>query len=236
MTTITPTEAVNLVRKNLDEQDPNGSIMYTDENGSSSAYGDNASLDSLIKKFLPEAVNAVHMAAPVQLLEGKEHEFSESDTVEILTEGEDPAGILSIVLGDTSKFLRLVAFQAADSSVVVTDALGEATSEGRKQLNKYIRGRADRPRLVILQGRHSGPEFKYYTLSDASAYESDATEAISQFSYVEEQFYSSEATGYDISRRLRQNIIDCLTAMVMLTFGDQRAEAFNQRANNFSKI
>ena len=224
MMTLTPSDAVALVRKNLDEVEPNGSAMYGDQDG------DNLSLDDIVKKNLPEAINAVQKAAPVSLLEGKEHLFTESDTVTI------DGGVLSFTLASSSKYMRLVAFRAADSDIVVTDTIPEASPEGRKQLNRYIRGRADRPRLVHLQGRHTGPAFKYYSLSDGSAYTSNPSSAIAQFSYVEEQLYSSSATGYPISRRLRQNIIDCLTAMVMETYSDQRSQLFYQKANNFPII
>ena len=224
MTTLTPSDAVSLVRKNLDELDPNGSVMYDPDN----AYGDNASLDDTIKRMLPEAVNAVHLAAPVQLLEGK------SATIAAPSVSDD--GVLSFSLGSGSKYLRLVAFRAADSAVVVTDTIPEASPEGRKQLNKYVRGRYDRPRLVLLQGRHTEPAFKYYTISDLETYSASPETAIALCTYVEEQFYASDATGYDISRRLRQNIIDYLTARVMETFSDPRAQSWYQKANTYSTI
>lgn len=225
MTTLLITDAVELVRKNLDELDPNGSIMFQDENGSAAEHGDNASLDDVVRRSLPEAINDVHLAAPTQLLEGKD------------VSAVDPAiseGVLSFSLPAGSKYLRLVAFRAADSGIVVTDPLPEASPEGRKQLNKYVRGRYDRPRLVLLQGRHTEPAFKYYSMKDG--YDGTAAEAIAQLSIVEEQFYASDATGYLISRRLRQNIIDLLTAKVMETRGDQLAQSYYQKANNFPSI
>ena len=81
MVTLSPSTAIELVRKNLDELDPNGSVMYEDENGSADEYGDNASLDDIIRRNLPEAINAVHLTAPVAMLEGKEHDFTGQDTV-----------------------------------------------------------------------------------------------------------------------------------------------------------
>lgn len=221
MVTLSPSDAVTLVRKNLDELDPNGSVMYDPGN----AHGDNESLDDVIRRMLPEAVNEVHLAAPTQLLEGKTVAASSPAISE---------GVLSFSLGADSKYLRLVAFRAADSGIVVSDPIPEASPEGRKQLNPYIRGRFDRPRLVLLQGRHTGPAFKYYSMSDG--YGGTAADAIAQLSIIEEQFYSADATGYDISRRLRQNIINDLTAKVLETYSDQRAQAFYQKANNFPTI
>lgn len=217
MTTITPADAVTLVRKNLDELDPNGSVMYDTDNN----HGDNASLDETIKRMLPEAINDVHLSAPVQLLEGVTATIEEGAAIE--------DGILSFSLSAESKYIRLVAFRAADSNIVVTDTIPEASPEGRKQLNPYIRGRHDRPRLVILQGKQTGPHFKYYTISQ----DIEPSSAIALLEYVQEQFYASDAASYMISRRLRQNIIDCLTAKVMETYNDQRAQSFYQKANNY---
>ena len=239
MTTLSLSEAIALVRKNLDELDPNGSNMYTDEVSSSSDYGDNASMNGIISRNLPEAINIVQLAAPVSLLEGESYSSADLDSVAVSSDG-----ILSFTLKDNVDFLRLVAFQASDSPIVVTDIIPEASPEGRKQLNPYIRGRADRPRLVLLQGRHTGPSFKYYTLDfDRAGFPSLVTSpssAISQLVYVKEQLHTARTQAfnpsYPISRRLRQNIIDCLTAKVMETFGDARAQSFYDKANSFSAI
>lgn len=223
MVTITTTEAINLVRKNLEELDTNSSQMFDSEN-----Y-DNEALDTIIKRTLPEAINAVHLGAPVILLEGKAATLASGTAI-------STDGVLSFSLASGSKYLRLVAFRAADSAIVVTDTIAEASPEGRKQLNVHVRGRYDRPRLVLLQGRHTEPAFKYYTLRIPASYESDPASAVSLFTYVEEQIYADSATGYDVSRRLRQNALDCLTAMVMEIYSDQRAQSFYQKANIYPVI
>lgn len=156
MDTLLTSSAVELVRKNLDELDPNASVMYTDENS------DNASLDDIIKRNLPEAINAVHLAAPVSLLEGESVSASALDQLYF----ED--GVFSFRCKET-KLLRLVAFQMADSPIVLTDIIPEASPEGRKQLNSYIRGTFDRPRLVRKQGiTTSYPSFRYYCIADGT--------------------------------------------------------------------
>lgn len=232
MTTISASNALQLVRKNLDELDPNGSVMYEDANGSTAAFGDNRSLDDTVFRCLPEAINAVHLAAPVALLEG------ESATI---TGPSIANKVLSFNIGSGSRYLRLVAFKASDSPIVVTDTILEASAEGRKQLNAVIRGSKDRPRLVVMQDGGADPSFKYYTTDVASE---SAASAVSLFKYVKEQTYTAntESQGvityatYNISRRLQQNIIDCCTAMVLDIFGDQRAQAFYNKANIFPTI
>lgn len=225
MIDLTTSSVVEAVRKNLDELDPSGnaSVMYTDESA------DNTSLSNTILRFLPEAINMVQKAAPVTLLEGKV--FAAGD---LQGSASISDGVLSFTLSAATKFFRLVSFRAADSDIVVTDAIPEASAEGRKQLNPFIRGRKDRPRLVQLQGAHNIPKFKYYTLdtggSSYSNYQTSPSSAIGQMEYVQEQVYSDEATSYPISRPLRQNVIDCTTAMVMETYGDQRAQSYYQKA------
>lgn len=214
MQTLSLSDAIVLVRKNLDEVDPNGSVMYTDDDS------DNSSLDDIIAKNLPEAINAINLTAPVTLIEGKVLK-SEIEKVSV----ED--GVLSFSLPNGTRFLRFVAFKASDSNFVVTDILGEGTAEGRKQLNKWLCGQPDCPRLVLL---HKGDElsFKYYSTT--------ADSPIDYFEYVEELIYSDDASSYEIASRLRQNIIDCLTAMVMEIYSDQRAQYFLQKASNFQRV
>ena len=249
MVNFSSSEAIALVRRNLDEQDPNGSIMYEPtEVGSTDAYGDNRSLDGIVMRNIPEAINMVHRAAPVWLLEGVELESGDI----ALSEGSSPAamvslgndGILAFTMKGTTEFLRLVSFRAADSDIVVTDIIPEASPEGRKQLNGHIRGWKERPRLVQLQGRQTGPSFKYYRMdpdgSDFTGYQAAPLTAFTM-EYLQEQFYIAPTVlvpypSYPISRRLRQNIVDYLTAKVMETFGDQRAQAFYNKASVFPSI
>ena len=174
-----------------------------------------------------EAINAIHKAAPVNLLEGKDAVAGDYYTAASVADG-----VMSFVLKADTNYLRLVAFRASDSDIVVSDVIPEASPEGRKQMNPHIRGRKDRPRLVQLQGRHTGPSFKYYSCG--------STATVAVLIFVQEQFYTpqvgSTEVEYDISRRLRQNIIDYLTAMVMETYGDQRSQAYYQKAFTFPTL
>ena len=229
MATLSPSEAVFLVRKNLDEVDPNGSIMYDNENGSAVGYGDNDSMDDVIKKTIPEAVNAVHLAAPVTMLEGESVSSFTDTSMSAKTLGK----VLSFTPSGATNYLRLVAFKAVDSDIVITDAIEEASAEGRKQQNPYIHGTYDRPTLIHLQGDYSGPKFKYYSLKPT--YSGTAGDAIALFKYVRQLVYVPTVTEYTYtySRLLRQNVIDMLTALVLEIYNDQRAQFFLQRANNF---
>ena len=282
MTTLTPAEAILLVRKNLDEIGANYSEMF-------STSDDNTSLDQTIKRSLPEAINIIHLMAPVELLDWDNAEvnptftdvaalptgsaitpaakllkyhltaddsvsgFSKGDYVEwntdantwalyqdIMTSSVDTETkkVLTFTLPTGSKFLRLVGFQTKDSEITVTNVIGSATAEGRKQANKYIRGQYDRPRLVMEQGSTSmkTPTFRYYSLKEAYNGSSAAYDNIKFLRIIKEQEYDALAAGYEISYRVKQNIIDYLTALVMQVFSDKRADFFTQKANNYPLI
>lgn len=225
--TLTIAEAVRLVRKNLDELEPNGSDMYP------ATSEDNTSLNKLIERSLPEAINAVNLAAPVTLLDGVLDAVAGDD----ITVLESPVAdkVLKFRVDDTD-FLRLVAFKAVDSDIVVTDALAEASPEGRKQLKSYLRGRPDRPRLVRLQGiNENGPAFNYYSLAETPITGEEA-EAVDTLLYVREEKYNetTPAASYYVSQRLRQNILDYATGMVLAAMGDQRAQSYYQKAFIFA--
>lgn len=219
MAQITPGDAVTLVRRNLDELELNGSIMYDTDT-------DNESLDNIIKRHLPDAINTVHLAAPVQLLEGEDSLDSMTDVeASKLADGQYQ---YEFSLGDdedAGKFLRIVALQASDSPYVVTEVSSYASVAGRKQLNQYIRGRWDRPALVKLPDA-VWPRFRYYSLRTPSG-------RLSLLLIIWRQVFDESATNYYISPLLRDNIINCLTAKVLESFGDQRAQSYYQKAYSF---
>jgi len=216
MKTLSVAQAIALVRRNLDEQGLNESVMYGDENG------DNASLDALIAKTLPEAVNEIHETAPVQLLDADSAEAAH------LAVSYEPSA-RSLLLFPGQDYLRLVAFQAADSPVVVAETISEASAEGRKQLNPYTRGTWDKPRIVQLQGL-TEPCLVYYSLR-SDAYSQNPKAAVAQLRTVSRLAYDESAEGYPVSAELADSIIDRLTAMVLAILGNTDAATyFNSKA------
>ncbi len=216
MTSIFITDAIEAVRKNLDEQGLNESVMYNDENA------DNDSMDSIIAKTLPEAIDEIHRIAPYYLLEGEDarecdlRDFSITDRV------------IRFTLEATC--IRLVAFRAADSDIVVTDVIPEASAEGRKQLNPYIRGTYDNPKLVKVQGTGKPVSFRYYSLKDDS-YAEDTRSAVGSLKVIRQQALSGDATEYLASAELVDSIYYQLTAMVLAIYGQtEAANYFTQKA------
>ena len=253
MQTLSSNDAITAVRRNIDELDKNGSAMY----GTGTDTNDNDSLDNTIRRFIPDAVNAIHLAAPVAMLEGVDFSFDANSVGAIDTTD----GILSFMLNNTSgvetKFLRLVFFQAtkatptdqwAPEDAIVTVVTPESGAEARKQLNPYLRGRYDRPVLVKVQqvgaeGAANAPMFRYYTVRDLGRFDGENVreweDAIAHFNYIKELSYVAPTVEvpnptYDISEPLRQNIIDYLTGLVLETFSDQRAQFFFTKASTFN--
>jgi len=208
MENITDTEAVLLVRKNMDELQYNDSVMLSSENN------DNPSIDNIIKKTLPEAINIVQAGAPSELLEG----ISTGVTVGTGTGARDIT-----VAGH--EVLRVVRCKASDSDMVVTAAFAEDSPEGRKQLNEYTRGTFDDPRLIQLADR-SSQVFRYYSTKTSGATVS--------FTYVEKYKWASGVSSYAITEALRQNIVHQLTGMVLEILGDaDKANYFLELAKQY---
>lgn len=134
---------------------------------------DAVNLQRLVVNSICEAVVKTHMGASPSMISGivatvskaKEEEANpeaEEDPV-FDTELDTTSGVVTItMLQDT---LRVVSVQAEDSPVVVCNIYPEHSAEGRKQLNKYVRGVSDDPR-VVMQKRWSDtykPILKYYS-------------------------------------------------------------------------
>lgn len=224
MIALSTADAIAGVRKNLDEILPNDSEMYIPSSGENN---ENPSMDDIIKRNLPEAVNAIHLSAPATSLVGKAATFVGNAV------SADEDGVLTFAIDDAAGVLRLVQFLATDSGVVATGVLEEASPEGRKQLDKFIRGRYDRPRIVRLQDDKN--KFRYYSLLPETVDGTTPSHYIEICKYLPEMSYSSSATSYDIdSAAIRQNVVDYLTGLVLETYSQvEKAKIFYARASIF---
>lgn len=233
------TEAVEAVRKNMLEVGANASAMYNDT--------DNDDLDEIIRKTIPEAINAVNTAAPSALLEGVEMlaeraEYIESSTVWVsdFQSLEVKGRTVEFTLSDTC--LRIVALRAFDSDVVLTDEVPEMSAQGRMQLNPFTRGTFDNPVLVRAQIRGSGkPTYGYYSLLDdysdfnlVTWLQQHGQSGRGEFplATVEYMPYCKYRSGtlyhssigivpyYEVSDALREAVINQLTGMVLAIYGE----------------
>lgn len=212
MYSLSVSEAIMLVRKNLDEQMDNYSALMEDI--------DSSELDMVIKKTLPESINEVHLAAPAEILDGEtlSAEDYENGRFEI-----DEDGVLTF--GTTKPFLRLIRFKANDSRYVINEVYPEVSPEGRMQENQYTRGTARNPRLIILQGKDKDmlSVFRYYSLS---RFFSSPIDAIENFEYIPMYRYADETEEYRVAENVVEQVINRLTGKVLAIYGDQKAQYF----------
>lgn len=186
--------ATAFVRTALDE------LMTVEETGML-VDADAVNLQRLVVNSIVEAVVKTHQGALSVLIDGNIGVQGEDYTAEL-----DDNGVITItMLQDT---LRVASVQAADSPVVLTDIVPEDSAEGRKQLNRYVRGVSDDPR-VVLQKRWSGPYrpiMKYYST------EEDTCPAIS-LEYV--PYPVLEEAVINISPQLEYAVLNELVAMIL---------------------
>lgn len=148
-------EAKEFVRARLDELSQFNSALLADAE-------DDRNLGLTIEKLLPEAIEAVHLAAPASLMEGPTIDESVADSypesVTLLKGGVLDID-LSLLPEGTADMLRLISFIAEDSDVLLTESFHESTPRARMQLNKYIQGKPDDPVLVQMD---DSPEHKFH--------------------------------------------------------------------------
>ena len=209
---LTKDEAILLVRKNLDEQRVNDSDMLDVDDLDSNEF------EEVLEKNLPEAINSVHTAAPVTILDGETLDADEISGASI------SAGVLSF--GTRQEMLRLIAFKASDSPYVVCDPVPEYSAEGRMQLNPYTRGTSDRPRLVLLQGKVEDylSSFKYYSIEHSFA---APEQAIERFEYIPMYHYKKDGPdSYRVAENVIENVINYLTAIMLATYNSSDKAAY----------
>lgn len=208
MTTITPSDALPLVRKNLDEIEFNPSVMYAADTT------DNSSLDTVIQKTLPEAINIVNLAAPLSHLEGEDLSgaVSISGSVAAITLNDEP--------------IRILAVKAEDSDVVISEEriLLAGSIEALKQGSQYARGTYDDPEIVMA----SLDSLIYYGIRNATG--TTVTTVFDIFKGIKRKYYSSNSDSYSVSSRLYWPIVDHLTGMVLQIYGEtEKAGQFLMR-------
>lgn len=184
-------------RKCMDE-------MYSIESEGMAGVSDDLNLRKQVEESLVEAVVKIHKNAPSVLLEGEKGAEGLDYKSEFDEKGE---GIITItMLRDT---LRVISVKVIDSDIIVCSFIAEDSAEGRKQLNKYVRGVPDDPRVVILQNSESDyrPTLKYYTCE-----ETDAINPV-QLTYI--PYPIIEETMVSISPKLEYAVLNEIVAMIL---------------------
>jgi hypothetical protein len=134
---------------------------------------DAVDIHRLIEGNIVEAAVKVHTQAPAIMIDGvKGVHGKENDFVAEVSKD----GVITITMQKDT--VRIASVKAVDSEVVVCDVIPEDSAEGRKQLNKYVRGVPDDPRVVLQKNWSTEyrPVFKYYTIQNVPMAASDMSE------------------------------------------------------------
>lgn len=197
--------ALLYVRRALDE------LTDVERKGMLGASDDN-DLKKLVEGHLSEAAVRIHLSAPSVMLDGVMGELGEDYTATL------DSKVVTITMNKET--IRVASIQMADSDYVISDFIPEDSAEGRKQLNKYVRGIPDDPR-VVLQKKWAGenlPVLKYYTTN----LESLGNDSIS-VEYIPYPYLKDHVIH--ICPRLEYAVLNELTAMVLesLSLNDKAA-------------
>jgi hypothetical protein len=177
--------------------------LYSIEAEGMVGISDDLNLRKQVEDSIVEAVVKTHKNAPSFLLEGISGLYGVNHDLEFDSKGD---GIITIsMLKDT---LRIISVKAKDSDIVVCNFLPEDSAEGRKQLNKYVRGVPDDPRVVMMQTGADDyrPILKYYTSAETGFDAIDLT--FVPYPIIEE-------TMVNISPKLEYAVLNEIVAMIL---------------------
>lgn len=201
--------ASSFVRTALDELETVEEIGYLVD-------ADAVNLNRLVTNTIVEAVAKTHLGAIPALLTGVQsvqQKANAEDTGKTDVEEQETPDfeaklneqVITITMSEDT--LRVVSVHV-EGSPVVCDIIPEHSAEGRKQLNRYVRGVADDPRVVICQEWSDSykPVLKFYSTSEATC--PKVTVEYIPYPVLTEAMVS-------ISPRLEYAVLNEVTAMVL---------------------
>ena len=182
---------------------------------------DSVDLHRLVEGFLVEAVVKTHSLAPTLALEGKDAIQGEDYSIEL------KGGVVTISM--LTPVLRVLSVKCSDSEYILSDFIPENSAEGRKQLNQYVRGTYDDPRIV-LQKKANGdhmPIMKYYTTT-----ESDIKKVSFDIEYLP---YPEMFEGVVmIAPRMEYAVLNLIVAMVLDSYKEvDLADRFRVKSKEY---
>lgn len=180
-------------------------------------------LHRLVEGAMVEAVVKAYSLAPSHILEG---ETAVKGTDYELDELESKDGVVTISM--LTPTARVVSVQCNDSEVILSDLIPENSAEGRKQLNKYIRGTYDDPRLVLLKQWNGDnmPRMRYYTTTKELK-DLDFTIEFLPYPVLEEGVVK-------VASRLEYVVLNFIVALVLDSFKEfEAADRFRVKAKEY---
>lgn len=183
---------------------------------------DAVNLHRLVEGCMVEAVLKTYAQAPAESMEGVVAE-EESDYKLIgLKDGV-------VTISFETPIVRMLSLRCVDSEIIVSDLVPENSAEARKQLNKYVRGTFDDPR-VVLQKVWNGdnmPILKYYTTTK---------EGLDEVSFdIEVLPYPALVEGVvQIAARMEFPVLNNIVALVLDSYAQtELADRFRAKAKEY---
>lgn len=177
-------------------------------------------LHKLVEGAMVEAVVKAYSLAPGLILEGEIAVMGNDYELEFTN------GVVTISM--LTPTARVLSVRCKDSEVIVSDLIPENSAEGRKQLNKHIRGTYDDPRLVLLKQWKGDnmPRMRYYTTT---------LEEYDLEFYIEFLPYPVLEEGVvKIAPRLEYAVLNFIVASVLDSFKEfEAAERFRVKAKEY---
>lgn len=183
---------------------------------------DAVNLHRLVEGCMVEAVLKTYAQAPAESMEGVVAE-EESDYKLIgLKDGV-------VTISFETPIARMLSLRCVDSEIIISDLVPENSAEARKQLNKYVRGTFDDPR-VVLQKVWNGdnmPILKYYTTTK---------EGLDEVSFdIEVLPYPALVEGVvQIAARMEFPVLNNIVALVLDSYAQtELADRFRAKAKEY---
>ena len=177
---------------------------------------DGIDLHRLVEGAIVEAVIKTHDNAPSVMIDGMAAQKGTDYTVKL----QNNVATITM-LKDT---LRIASIKGSDSEIVVCDLIPEDSAEGRKQLDKYVRGIPDDPRVVLAKdwSDNHKPILRYYTAKQKEG-EYDLTLTYVPYPEIDE-------TIVMICPRLEYAVLNEIVAMVLESLNEyEKAAAYRAK-------
>lgn len=212
--------AIEFVRASIDELAQNSSDMLASDL-------DDRNLDLTVEKLLPAAVEFIHLHAPAELMEGL---LLNASMLTSFVTVENRVIDINFASSETYKILRLTAFKAGDSDVVLSTAYYEDSPQARMQSDPYTQGQPDEPVIVLMaDSALYKPHYRYYTTNQSSA------NFMMRYFPAAEQI-ESLGGDYFVSSKLYRSVLNYLVSLVLLAYKEANlAEIYKQKALEYFK-
>jgi len=212
--------AIEFVRASIDELAQHSGDMLVSEL-------DDRNLELTVEKLLPSAIEFIHLHAPVELMEGL---LLNASMLTSFVKVENRVIDINFAESEVLKILRLTAFKAEDSDIVLSNAYYEDSPQARMQTEPWTQGQPDEPVIVLMADSvQYKPHYRYYT--------TDLAEAKFMMRYFPAAEPMDALDGdFFVSSKLSGSVLNYLVSLVLLAYKEaQLADIYKQKALEYFK-